>query len=470
MGTGLSSWAVYRSLSKSHPEASITLIDAGKRFTKKKTNDLQNAEKDKFGSIHMYETSGSGISFKKRSNYSLAHGGLSTVWGAGIRLWSEKSLELIPLEIGSIYEQARELLLGIPYSGDGESLNFPPGYLIDANPLPPGSILFSAIKSENSNSGVNAYRPALAVSTKDQDACRGCGECLKGCPYNSIFDSGLEFDDIIDNGQIQHIIGIVESVTEHENKVMVTYKVDGSLLQNQNEFDEVYLCAGAIGTPAILMRSGYLPNEIRVADSQAFYFIGLKIPKLDLNQRFALAQANLVSEGKSPTQFSASLYLSNEQVRARISKLISTKLFGMRIRIPKLVDRFLFLGIGFLDSEDSGYIILNSYKSGSISASPVRNPNSKKTVSQAMKNISKRLRRSGLIVIPKLSILPEPGAGFHSGAALALGEKYTDGNGLLRGYEHIHVADVSLLPCIKAGSHTFTSMAVNAAVIKASIK
>lgn len=264
VGTGLSSLAVYNSLLSLHPTASITLLDGGKRFTNKKASELQTAEKGKFGSQHMYDTSGSGILFKKRSNFSLAHGGLSTVWGAGIRLWSENLLESIPVDIDSIYREARELLLGIPYSGGADELNFPHRFSIETNPLPPGSKLFEAIKCDDSKTGVKIYRPALAVNVKGSEACRGCGECLTGCPYNSIFDSGVEFDNVINSGNTRHIVGIVESVMESNNQVTVTYTTENSALRNKLDFEHVYLCAGAIGTPAILMRSGYLPKKSKL--------------------------------------------------------------------------------------------------------------------------------------------------------------------------------------------------------------
>jgi ferredoxin len=319
--------------------------------------------------------------------------------------------------------------------------------------------------TEASRDRLKIFPTALAVNTEGDNGCRGCGQCLSGCPYNSIFDSGVEFDRAFNQQKCFYITGIVETINEFDNSVGIRYVTDSGKIETNN-FDEIYLCAGALGTPGILMRSGYLQPQIEVSDSQVFYFIGLKIPNKIRQDQFALSQATVISDEVATNEFSASLYLSNKEVRERISNLIASKLFGLRIPIPIFVDRFLFLGIGFLDSENSGKIVLKLTETeNKIHVSSKPNLNSKILIRQALKRISRRLRRNGFFVFSRISVIPDPGEGFHSGASLMLGGKFVDETGVLRGSEHIHVADVSILPFIKPGAHTFTSMAINAAVI-----
>jgi ferredoxin len=400
----------------------------------------------------------------------MAHGGLSTVWGAGVRLWSEGSIDRLGVDSNWIYAEARDLLSKMKYSGSNETLNFPERYSVEEKSTPPGLDLYTQIKSQNLRSKVKVFATPLAVSIEGENSCRGCGRCLSGCPYNSIFDSGLYFDQIFQREKVKSIVGVVDTLTESNGLVEVKYSAPNGTVENL-VFDEVYLCAGAIGTPAILMRSGYLSTTIEVADSQVFYFIGLKKPSRTSKKNFALSQATLTSDETNLLKFSASLYLSNKDVRERISNLIASKLFGLRIAIPSFIDRFIFLGIGFLDSNHSGQMVLNRDKmTNELTVSVQSNPNSKHFVAQAVKSISRRLRSSGLFVLSGMVITPDPGEGFHSGASLPLGGKHVNHSGELRGAEHIHVSDVSTLPFIEPGAHTLTSMAFNSAVIKSSKK
>jgi len=464
IGTGPSSWSVFHALSAHPNSCELTIIDAGKRFASCSTTNFKSGQKGKFGSSHMYDTVGSKLSFSGQSNFSLAHGGLSTVWGAGIRLWSEDSISCLGVEVDKFYGEAKELLTRMEYSGDRETLNFPENYLIESKRLPPGTYLANLFLMKKSEDAIKVFPTPLAVSTEGSNSCRGCGQCLSGCPYGSIFDSGIEFDRRYSKQEFKYLTGVVEAVTEVSESVAVRLmKTNGE--QATIHFDDVYLCAGAIGTPAILMQSGFLRPYVEVADSQVFYFMGLKVPHAVKEKQFALSQATLEASKDSNNPFSASLYLCNEEVRERISNLIATKMYGLRVVVPSFVDRFLFLGIGFLDSKNSGKILLNRNSENRVSVSTDLNPRSRILVMQALKIIARYLRKNGLLVFSRMAIIPKPGEGFHSGASLTLGGEYVDETGLLRGTKHIHVSDVSLLPFIKPGAHTFTSMALNAALI-----
>lgn len=469
IGTGPSAWSVFEALSTQDNACSITIIDAGKRFSLKPSKKFTSGQKGKFGSNHMYDTEGSKLIFSGLSNFSMAHGGLSTVWGAGIRLWSEGSVSCLGVEASLVYSEAKKLLTKMQYSGYRENLNFPETYSIEKKASPPGSHLADKISTKTASSKIKIFPTPLAVSTEGANSCRGCGQCLSGCPYNSIFDSGEEFDRLFNNKKCDYLTGIVDTIHESDDLVVIRYVTTSGEIANI-QFDEVYLCAGAIGTPAILMRSGFLKSQIEIADSQVFYFIGLKTLTSRTESQFALSQATLISDEGKVDEFSASLYLSNREVRDRISNLISAKLFGLRIPIPAFIDRILFLGIGFLDSENSGKIVLNyTGTQNDISVTPRSNPSSRIYIRQALKKISKHLRSKGLFVLSGISIIPDPGEGFHSGASLTLGGDFVDINGVLRASTRIHVSDVSILPFIKPGAHTFTSMALNAAVIQRAI-
>jgi ferredoxin len=467
VGTGLSAWAVFESLKVGmKPEDEITIIDVNKRYSNANSFLSTNGMKAKFGSAFAYDDDGSGLHFTEQSNFSAAHGGLSNTWGAGIRIWDRQHLDLAPIQTQEIYDAAKKLLQKIPFSGDASSLNLPLNSGIVSKQPPSGSVSFESLFSVVNQFGNSfATRTGLAVCVEGTNACRGCGECLKGCPYGSIFETSRLFDESLKRSEFKFIEGIVRDLQESDGGTTVFYETQSQAVESL-EFDRVYLCAGAIGTPAILMRSKLLPNQVTVADSQAFYFIGLSYFKKNKKiERFALSQATIASSNEQECEFICSLYECNSDVRNRISELIASKLFGLRIKPPKFIDKFLFMGIGFIDSSKSGSILLNlDQDTGEISISSVRNLDSRREVKKALKCIASFTRKSKMYTFSWLHQLPSPGAGFHSGASMPAGGDIVSKNGYLKSLESVSIADVSILPFIKPGPHTFTSMAINYAI------
>jgi ferredoxin len=469
IGTGLSSWAVFESI-KAHKsqEDSITIIDANYRYSTAKSVNSIKGMKNKFGSSFAYEVNESGFQFREQSNFSLAHGGLSNTWGAGIRLWSPEYLEFVPTENQKIYIAAKKLLDRIPFSGDEISLNIPSELKIVSTQPPCGSHAFDALFSDKKNPGTSlATRTGLAVNVQGPNACTGCGACLSGCPYGSIFESSSLFDEYLRKKEFNFVEGMVTDIQNGATGTRVSYKTRSHSIESL-EFDKVYLCAGAIGTPAILMRSNLLPSQVSVADSQVFYFTGIGyFNRNKKDEYFALSQATISSNIGDDPEFMCSLYSCNSDVRKRISELISSRLFGLQIKLPKFLDRILFLGIGFIDSTQSGTIELELVQDANeIEVSSIRNPKSKRVVKGALRKIARTTRKSRMFTLTWFYQMPSPGAGFHSGASMPAGGNYVSGNGTLKTLESVVIADVSILPFIKPGPHTFTSMAINAAIVE----
>ena len=467
VGSGLSSWAVYKSLLKTISNGdSVTIIDPNYRFKEPFTKgELLTGQKTKFGSSHMYTNRDSQIISSEQTNYTMANGGFSTVWGAGIRLWGEEWIDQMTANRADLYKAAAFLLQGIPYSGNNETLNIPLNVRTPDRPRPPGSDHFDFLFQSSRSHKVQIFPTPLAIDVKGDAYCRGCGECLRGCPYGSIFDAGVAFDFSLAEKKLKRLKGIVQKLLPVDSRIAVEFTNEGGDLCHQ-EFDVIYLCAGPIGSPSILMRSGLIPREVAVLDSQAFYFIGFQWPKKRRSSKaFALSQATICAESGSDLEFSASLYESNGDTRKRISVLLSKKLFGLKFPLPKMLDAFLFFGIATLDSSKSGKINLTLQNDSNVLVEPIANPKTAFEIKRSIRLISKTLRKYGLFVLPRIWIAPPPGGGFHSGGSLPLNSEYVDHVGSLRAHPTIHIADASLLPFLKPGAHTFTSMSLNASLI-----
>jgi ferredoxin len=461
IGSGLSALAVVKALSDSTDEK-IYLIDANLRHQIQDKGPIGvSAKKTLFGSSHMYEETEFTLPAVSSLSLSYAAGGLSTVWGAGIRLWDKSSVLEITENTDNFYKSAKLLLDVVPYFGNNETMNIPLDTPITSIDAPYDENSFFDVIDGNPNLNTKIFQTPLAVRTTGFNSCVGCGLCLTGCPYGSIFSSIEYIDDCVKKEKVVRIQGKVFSLKQLIAGVEVSYKNE----LNQSDIvvvDQVYMCAGAIGTPAILMQSNLLGSKIEIKDSQVFYFVGLYRRKAkNPENKFSLSRKTITD----PNHFSASLYECNSEVRARLSAVISEKLFGLRVRIPKTLDRYLFLGIGFLDSEKSGQIEMKISDSNEIGITTSRNSKTSVTVKQSMKIIAKYLRKSRLWVLPVFTQTPPVGAGFHSGASLPIDSQYVDELGRLRLAKSIKIADVSLLPKIFVGSHTFNSMALNHSLI-----
>jgi hypothetical protein len=459
IGSGLSALAVYRALADSGKgNEEIYLIDTNTRHRINSDGLAKsNAQKSLFGSDHMYEK----IKFDGEDSNSLsfshAAGGLSTVWGGGIRLWDPSIINELNVPSDKFYVSAKNLLEDIPYFGDSESLNFPPNVPIDQINSPYGSSSLSGALPSQRSIQIDFIDTPLAVSTRGINSCVGCGQCLTGCPYGSIFNAGNYFDKLFIKKKINRIQGEVKYLNQVHETVEVTFENESSQTEIRR-FDNVIVCAGAIGTPIILMNSGLVGKELVVKDSQVFYFVGIyRRAKNKSTFKFSLSQKTVTDV----RNFSASIYECNSDVRLRISNSISKKLFGLNLRVPKFIDNFLFLGIGFLDSDLSGSINLKYDEEDELSINTNLNFNTAKSVKDAVAKIAFNLRKNKLWVIPWLTITPPVGAGFHSGAALPTDSEFVDEIGQIKGSNKIRVGDVGLLPKIFAGSHTFNSMALN---------
>ena len=455
VGSGLSAWATCVSILESNQKNySLSFIDPSVRFESVEKATIHTPiSKNLLGSNHMYAKPDSHLEFDGITNLSYAKGGLSNVWGAGIRLWSFDKVAKMVSDQEGFYASASNLLQKMGYIGDSEKLNLGGFIPPVSGPMAAGR-LSSQVKTITSGK-VQVFQTPLSVKTSGQNMCRSCGSCLSGCPYGAIFNSGDQFDLLVSQGKISRMEGKVLNLSSIGDKIVVIY--DDKNNQKEAAFDTVYLCAGAVGTPAILLRSSLITSNVRIRDSQVFYFGGFYKRKSKAEGAFALSQLTIFEEDR----YSCSLYESSHETRMRVSNRF--KFLGKFLKLPKILDSYMFFGIGFLPSEKSGHIVISKgdLSPNSLKLEYSRNHQTPRAVKDARKSISKILRDSKFYTFPFTFFPKKPGSGFHSGGGLSLGGELVDNFGSLRVHKNIKISDASILPDLHAGPHTLTTMTIN---------
>jgi ferredoxin len=463
VGSGPSAWAASKALrEKGEPH---TILDCGIRTGKLRLNGQASAAvalKTFMGSDHMYaEPEGLGI---KRDNHpalplSSAHGGLSTVWGTGLQVLPRSEYaHWLPegLDLDNSY---RALLRDIPhvFGHDRIDQRFPWPNIFKSAQVPQTQFFESFLDAAELRelNGVLIGSPRLAL---DLTKCVKCGQCLNGCAYGALFDSGRHFDNYLESDLISFVTGTVQKIGVNGERALVHYTTQTGLNETLNA-SEVILCAGVIGTAAILLRSNILSEDIVIQDSQVFYtlFRGARQSRT-FDTEFPLAQAYVTADKASRSDFHLSLYPASLDTHRRFKREVRDRL-RIPVPVPRIVTDRIVSGIGFLTPDVSGRLRVRN-TNGSIVIERESNPEAAVAMKNVVMKVSQQMKQLGLKRIPAGSMLGLPGAGFHSGSSLPLNSEFVDHAGRVRNSPQIRIGDPSILPRLPAGPHTLTSMAL----------
>lgn len=381
---------------------------------------------------------------------SSARGGLSLVWGAAVL---ERSAEDCP-EVAPVFAGIRDgyelLREHVPLAGDDDrlSLRFP---WAGKTASVPASSRFAGIRQESRalhDPEVLVGSPRVAMNAR---GCTRCGLCLAGCPENLFFDARRGLEELPDPGLMRYLPGPALALAQEGDSVTVTTP------HGRIRADRVHLAAGPIGTPALLQRSGLVPDVIEVQDSAVFYvpIINRRSSGGDESD-YTAAQLLVASTRRGLTDFTLAVYESNPDFRGRLARLL--RVSERLIPFPSPLRARINAGIGFLSTEKSGSLRLR-YMNERTWVDHRPNAQTRPAAVDAARRASRGLRRLGLHPVASAVMVPSPGQGFHSGGGLPLGGDHVDWNGVLRKAPGIRILDASALPRIWAGSHTYTAMA-----------
>lgn len=426
------------------------------------------ARKTRFGSSDMYlypDLPDNRFELTGSLPISAYPGGLSSVWGANLQVFSRRDLTSWGTGAAGMWDAYAAILREMPHVGENDNLTsrFPwpvpfPGRQHTSNRLQ--TALDSARERPATNTLLGLARNA--TSPLDQ-GCISCGMCLEGCPENVIFDASMALSRLFRREPLTQVDGVVTRVrrTSEGFSLDVMKRLDQEIEVVRAR--RVILAAGSIATTLLLQRSELIPENVVLDDTQVFYvpIISFKRPDA-VSSRYALAQmfatnaTNISAQEKDDLAFHLSIYETDPSYRERASSIIGSAASF----IPAKVFKHVLAAIGFVPPGNSGKILIVRSGEGSI-VRTLPGLNLEVTVQSILKSARPDLSAVGLHLVPRLAKIAEVGASFHCGNLTEHGMSLIDvATGTLRsGGPDLHIVDGAALPEVPTGPVTLTLMA-----------
>lgn len=392
----------------------------------------------------------SGITYAEGLNVRASNflGGLSRVWGATYDSYHEYRRwprQCIP---GDPDWQAVAGL--VPRSTTAESN----GQSQKTNAiLPMDPRLESLTKQDTSSWYLRTEASTLAVERRLglQNACDLQGSCLQGCPTESIWYAGRQFDIWHRENAIRLVRGtLLKSVKELPSHVELQLQDQHGQMESVST-SQVFIATGAIATAAVLISSG-IAQTVRIRDSQTAFGGMLRINQRAFKEIQTHALSHVWIRSTEDASFLAQIYPPNVSHAERLAG----KIKGLPRSVIDRLARRLFPFIAYLDSDQSGTLLVSRKRDG-VHVTQSK-PGEMNRMLRQVTHMSAIALRAGFILPPLPMEFAATGGGFHFGASLPHGQE-TDTWGSPRGLVRSHIVDASVLPHIEAGSITPTVMA-----------
>lgn len=461
-------------LNASRYEPSEWSKDLRNKLTKNNTiKSLNIPKKLLFGSEFVFNDILNGINHKSSkvdANPTFAKAGYSNIWGAAMLPAHHQDLSSWPPITRKLNDHYKKVLRDIPLTGTFDKLNkiFPEfkekiDYLEISNK---SDFIYKNLNKHFLNNNFLCSKSRLAVNTKGANGCKFCGLCLSGCPYNSIYSSKNEFDRLIEDKKIKYINNaFVESYSESNELVEVTYHDLETKKNKKIKFNKIFIAAGALSSTLIYLKSNKIYNKrVKFIDSQKYIF-PIFTPKgfdTDIKNQNALCDLFVDFKFSKIFQYWNHIQISdiNDWV---IQKLKISSFSSIKYKFYKPLLKRLAIGWGGLHSNISNnfYLVLidkNSYNILGESKFRIKLYIFILLIYLFFKNLSKRIIFFPFFITSKI------GGGCHYGGSIPMKLKPKnefESDTLGRPYKHanVHFIDSTIFPSIPSTTLALLTMA-----------
>jgi len=493
----------------------VTILDGGKslegdrqkilaRMQAQEPQDWQQADlealrgedqKSKHGSIHVKRSCGSEYPYEDVDtpfmddrahgdfHYSMARGGLSSVWGASLLPNRAQDMADWPISLAELEPHYRAVLEFMPSTASEDRLaKLLPTYVSRGREWKSSQqaqsflVALERRASALEKNGIHFGKSRMAVwadGSEGHNACAYCGWCLYGCPYSLVYSGAHTLEQLIEDRWLTYRPGIVVQRFESFAQSVQIYARDVEAGKDvEFEAERVFVGAGVLPSAWLALRSlEAFDTPIKLLDSQYFIFPFFRFAKtagVEKESLHSLAQAYLeiddpaISRGLVHVEvFSYSDFLKRA--------LLETPLrFALRIPFlaKEILGRLLVLQC-FLHSDDSAHLLLELKRDPSghpklVSRAQPRRHALWKSLQTGMKLMANAHQLGGMPIVPAIQFA-RPGRSYHAGGSFPMrtnpGRFETDLLGQLPDLPRVHFVDASVLPSVPATTITLSVMA-----------
>ncbi len=396
---------------------------------------------------------------------SFAAGGFSNIWGAVIQRIPDDELKGWPVsgkELAPHYAAMSRLV--------GRSS------VPDLHPSSQAKVLYADL-SENSEilrrDGISFGYPELAVRSSGCNgagACRYCGLCLFGCPYDSRYAAALTLSELVSGGHASYESDVlVRKLTPMSGRI----RIEGHSRSGEVRVfsaDRVFVAAGLLESTRIVLESfGAYGKSLRIKHSDIFTIPFLRYrrsPGIELERMHTLCQLTAEVEDPSicPHRVHLQFYGYNDLYRRLLAAKVGPLARALSPALESLSGR-LFVIFGYLHSEVSSSIrlTLSPGVSPDVILEGETNPEARRICMAVARKLRRRHTCFKGVALQSQLRLDLPGGGYHSGGTLPMRRMpqplETDCWGRLPSLPGVHLVDASVLPSVPASPTAFTVMA-----------
>ena len=468
IGSGATAAAVHLAISDSFGLAKeITLftpLAANTEDSKSDSDDPFTKMNSKY--LKVLESSFTHSDLVNAMSGSSNFGGWTKFWGATMMPWHPKIFKEQNLEIADFNQAYTQLSKIIPQLASPDALlqKFPIyGASIPkrTNPLAQTFVSESSNLSDlligNSRLAIDGYGESMS------QGCTDCGECLRGCPGDHIWNAARYFKQ--SNPDTEIVDSWVKSIEILPLDVGVRIHYSDKLNKmHHGDFDRVFLAAGALSTSQVLLNSKLLEKAV-IRDSPVTIvpFISTRFKKFSSTPRITLSEMfiSLNQNQKSSQHIFMQCYGMSSDLTNRI---LLEKPF-LKI-IPKRVLRYFLnrvaIAMIFQDMEYGGEILVSKSTDGSVHLTELAHRSKLGVVE--LRSALKKLKKVRMFPLWSFRHTGRVGEGYHFGASITQKDYDVDKNGAkwlgtLSDSKRLHIVDSSVLPVIPCYPTTYTTMA-----------
>ena len=407
---------------------------------------------------------------------SLAAGGLSAIWGAGLSVFDDDDLAEFPLtaaELASSYRRVAQRM-GVSGFGDDDLATTLEGWIPNQEAVPlaenAGRLLarYARRRAELLELGFRLGRSRAAVLTEPRagrQECALCDQCIWGCHRGALYSAVDDLEELRKDPNLDYRRGIASGIERLDGGYRLGL-VGGEALSART----LVLAASTLATTRMILEM--------LDDDTAVPLLGTPMANFALflperlgaalsTREYSLGQISFKVRGEAgrpgDDAFGSLFSASGVPGAPVVQRMPLTR--PAAIRLFRYLQPALLLGNCFLPGRFSANRAWRG--SGAPGRLLIEGGTSEELGSRAeelRRTLGRAFRKLGAFPVPKSFSFVEPGQDLRYSGTLPMravpGPRETDRWGELFGAPGLFIVDMSVFPAMPAKHHTMTMMAI----------